>query len=116
MAKKPVETAEEPTTEELLGDGETEPTNDVEPVYMHVDEHARAAYAGYVEEVGGTAFNGNPLPDFDGLGERQKNGWRRAASDVLSMGSLDTGPTSIQDTGFVPVADMRPGHDIPGNG
>ena len=39
----------------------------------------RAAYAAYCEAVGGTTYDGKPLPAFDDLDERQQKGWAAAA-------------------------------------
>ena len=43
---------------------------------------ARNTYAAYVNAVGGTTFDGRPLPTFDELGERQKAGWQAAADQA----------------------------------
>lgn len=39
---------------------------------------AKAAYDAYSKEVGGTTFDGRPLPAFEELGERQQRGWEAA--------------------------------------
>ena len=36
----------------------------------------------YKAEVGGQSFQGKPLPDFDGLGEKQKSGWEKLAKTI----------------------------------
>lgn len=41
---------------------------------------AKHAYNAYVKTVGGTTFDGRPLPTFEELGDRQKAGWQQAAS------------------------------------
>lgn len=40
---------------------------------------AQNAYAAYVKTVGGTTYDGRPLPTFEELGDRQKAGWQQAA-------------------------------------
>lgn len=45
---------------------------------------AKNAYTAYVAKVGGTTFDGRPLPTFEELGDRQKEGWA-AAADSLGM-------------------------------
>ena len=40
---------------------------------------AKELYDAYAAEVGGTTFDGKPLPQFHELGERQKKGWVAAA-------------------------------------
>lgn len=37
-------------------------------------------YAAYCAAVGGTTFDGRPLPTFDQLGDRQKDGWAAVAA------------------------------------
>lgn len=36
---------------------------------------AKEAYDAYCAEVGGTTYDGKPLPQFHELGERQRKGW-----------------------------------------
>jgi hypothetical protein len=38
------------------------------------------AWRAYCEKVGGTAYDGKPLPAWDELGERQRQGWQAAAA------------------------------------
>ena len=44
-----------------------------------VDALPRQAWNAYREAVGGLAYDGKPLPDWEQLGERQRIGWRVAA-------------------------------------
>lgn len=37
------------------------------------------AYAAYASAVGGTAHDGRPLPTYEELGDRQRDGWEAAA-------------------------------------
>ena len=43
-----------------------------------------SAYAAYCKAVGGTTFDGKPLPTFQQLGERQQAGWAKAAEQVVA--------------------------------
>lgn len=45
---------------------------------------AKIAYLAYVSAVGGKTFDGRPLPTFEELGDRQKEGWS-AAADSFGM-------------------------------
>jgi hypothetical protein len=38
------------------------------------------AYAIYAQAVGGTTFDGKPLPTFEQLGERQRAAWEAVAT------------------------------------
>jgi len=40
---------------------------------------AKEAYDAYCAEVGGTTYDGKPLPQFHELGERQRKGWVAAS-------------------------------------
>ena len=40
------------------------------------------AYEAYCAAVGGTTFDGKPLPTFQELGDRQRAGWEAAAEAV----------------------------------
>ncbi len=44
---------------------------------------AKVAWDAYAKAVGGTTFDGKGLPEWDDLGERQKQGWDAAAQAVL---------------------------------
>ena len=41
---------------------------------------AKHSYDAYTKAVGGTTFDGRPLPTFEELGDRQKEGWQAAAA------------------------------------
>ncbi|MFI7608913.1 hypothetical protein ACIBTV_27885 [Micromonospora sp. NPDC049366] len=43
---------------------------------------ARAAYAAYGETTGGKNFRGEPMPEWDGLGETIQRAWMAAAAAV----------------------------------
>lgn len=55
---------------------------EVEPTNTEYEDSAALAYAAYVEEVGGVAFNGAPIPEWNAIKERQRNGWRAAVKAV----------------------------------
>lgn len=42
-------------------------------------DYGRLAWDAYAKAVGGITFDGKPLPEWKDLGERQKNGWGKAA-------------------------------------
>ena len=51
---------------------------------------AEALYTAYCDEVGGVAFNGDPLPDWktfsaDGEKVKQANGWLAAADRAMQL-------------------------------
>jgi hypothetical protein len=48
-------------------------------------EDAQIAWEAYAASVGGTTFDGKPLPTWDELGDRQKEGWRAATKAVRLM-------------------------------
>lgn len=41
------------------------------------------AWEAYAKAVGGLTYDGKPLPTWDELGDRQKEGWEKAAAAVL---------------------------------
>ena len=43
---------------------------------------AQINYEAYAEKVGGATFDGNPLPKFEDLGDRQKDGWAASADNA----------------------------------
>lgn len=53
-----------------------------------VDDHAGKLYEIYCREVGGVAFNGDPLPPWSEFGvdpnkQKQANAWRAVAEESL---------------------------------
>jgi hypothetical protein len=52
------------------------------------DELARAAYSAYGESTGHKNYQGNPMPDFDDLGDAIQNAWRAAATTAGRMGEV----------------------------
>ncbi|MDT0435598.1 MULTISPECIES: hypothetical protein [Streptomyces] len=44
---------------------------------------AQTAYEAYVESVGGRAFNGDALPDWEALPARIQTAWHAAANALL---------------------------------
>ena len=66
------------------GEPRNEPIIDVwDP--SQVPARARATWERYAAAVGGTTFDGKPLPDFTDLGERQKAGWAAAGGVPLHL-------------------------------
>ena len=59
---------------------------------------ASLCYAAYCAAVGGTKFDGTPLPTFDELGERQKAGWEAAAENGGFAAAR--GDTVLSDSGI----------------
>lgn len=55
---------------------------DVEATNTEYEDSAVLAYSAYVEEVGGISFQGQPIPEWDAIKERQRNGWRAAVKAV----------------------------------
>ena len=47
-------------------------------------DYGKIAWEAYAEAVGGTTFDDKPLPKWEDLGQRQKDGWGAAASAVLN--------------------------------
>lgn len=47
-------------------------------------EYAQTAWAAYVQAVGNTTYDGRPMPTWDQLGDRQREGWKEAAKAVVS--------------------------------
>lgn len=52
---------------------------------------AELTYLAYCAAVGGKTFNDQPLPTFEQLGDRQKEGWK-AAADSLGLPVKVGGP------------------------
>jgi len=57
-------------------------------VIAFIDDVAKAMYTAYNEAVGGVAWNGDPLPDWDEFAadekkQKQVNGWRAAARCIF---------------------------------
>lgn len=48
------------------------------------EANARAAYDAYGVEVGGTTWDGKPIPTWDKITARQRNGWRKACATSLT--------------------------------
>ncbi len=48
------------------------------------EQLGQAAYAAYCKAVGGTTFDGKPLPSFSQIGERQQAGWVEASRQVVA--------------------------------
>lgn len=62
---------------------------------------AKNTYAAYVKAVGGTTFDGRPLPTFEELGDRQKAGWQAAAEQAgtaFKVGDRISAKNGIQGT------------------
>ena len=45
-------------------------------------ESGQVAWEAYAKAVGGKTFDDKPLPTWEELGDRQKDGWRAAAEAV----------------------------------
>lgn len=56
--------------------------DEVQDMHLEYDAEARAAYAAYVQEVGGLTYDGKPIPPFGEIKPKQRNGWRIAAKAV----------------------------------
>lgn len=75
--------------------------------YELVDDFAGRLYERYCEAVGGTAWNGDPLPTWAEFGsgpqkEKQANGWREVARAALgNLGQL--GLRAFQDGNMIAV-------------
>lgn len=52
---------------------------------------AKAAYAAYGETTGGLNFRGEPMPDWDGLGDTIQRAWVAAAATVRRKVELEAG-------------------------
>jgi len=46
--------------------------------------NGQIAWEAYAKSVGGTTFDGKPLPTWNELGDRQQAGWEAAANAVLA--------------------------------
>lgn len=73
------------------------------PTNEGYEQEGQDAWRAYAAEVGGTAYNGEPLPTWEQLGERQRNGWRAAAKAILPSKEADdisdlTGETDPEKT------------------
>jgi len=49
---------------------------------MGDSELGRVAWDAYARSVGGKTFDDKPLPEWEQLGDRQKEGWEEAAQAV----------------------------------
>lgn len=47
------------------------------------EQHAADSYAAYVQAVGGTTWDGKPIPNWFEIKARQRNGWRAAHATAL---------------------------------
>jgi hypothetical protein len=47
-----------------------------EIVGEHLEDLTQHAYAAYVEAVGGTTWDGKPIPKWNEIKDRQREGWR----------------------------------------
>lgn len=56
---------------------------------------ARLAYDAYCQTVGGTAFNGDKLPAFEGTNSTIQAGWVSAANAIV--GYLQGGPPAVDE-------------------
>lgn len=50
---------------------------------------AKIAWEAYAKAVGGKTFDDKPLPTWDELGERQKEGWKQASIFVENATRLE---------------------------
>ena len=50
-----------------------------------MQELGKLAWDTYAETVGGTTFDGKPLPTWEELGQRQRDGWTAAAKAVQEV-------------------------------
>lgn len=55
----------------------------LDPDYL--DSLAKAAYDAYCGERNWKSFNGDPLPQWDGVREDIKTGWRKSAAAVINI-------------------------------
>lgn len=53
--------------------------------YLRFNKSGRRAYQAYVKEVGGTTFDSKPIPQWEEIQPRQRNGWRAAVKAVLEV-------------------------------
>lgn len=93
-------------TEELVPPAAPEP--EAPPARFEVDEYteaqARSMYDDYCAAVGGTAFNGDPLPpasEFfeDPAKQKQANAWRVTAAHAIDRIGMDTLKNMEEATG-----------------
>jgi hypothetical protein len=65
-------------------------------VTSYYSELARVAYRAYGETTGFKNFRGDPMPDFDSLGDQIQQAWMAAANAVeRSVSDLDRPPLGI---------------------
>lgn len=74
-----------------------------------VDQAAQAAYDAYTQAVGGVAFNGDPLPDWETQrirNPRIADAWRaaalavaKAATDLVLVTNVDVRPLDLNPEG-----------------
>ena len=50
---------------------------------MNYKKYAKLAWDSYKEKVNHTNFEGNPLPVWEELGDRQKEGWEASVQAVI---------------------------------
>ena len=48
------------------------------------ETNGKIAWEAYRKSVGGLSFTGQPLPDWEDLGDRQREGWEVGAEAVAS--------------------------------
>jgi hypothetical protein len=54
-------------------------------------DDAKAAYAAYGETTGHKNFRGEPMPEWDGLGDTIQRAWIAAAATVRRKVEIETG-------------------------
>lgn len=64
-----------------------------------LDWLARQAYRAYGQVTGFKNYQGNPMPDFNDLGETIQRAWRAAAKQVAESATIlaDRGPSVMDD-------------------
>ncbi len=50
----------------------------------HLEELAQCAYEAYGVSVGGTTWDGKPIPKWGDIQERQRDGWRAAVKAAFA--------------------------------